>query len=99
VLGGEYWVDRRAVSNLFDVVKQVSATARQGERQFGLTDRQLEIVAAVVSGLTNREIAVKLQIAEDTVKHHLTQVFDKTGVSSRLELAMLATHHGLVARD
>ncbi|HXD20792.1 MAG TPA: response regulator transcription factor [Vicinamibacterales bacterium] len=96
VLAGEYWVDRRSVSNLFDVLKQLSGPASPTQRKFGLTERQLEIVTAVVAGLTNREIAAKLKIAEDTVKHHLSQVFDKTGVSSRLELAMLATHHGLV---
>jgi DNA-binding NarL/FixJ family response regulator len=96
VLAGEYWVDRRSVSNLFDVVKQLSAPAEQDQRKFGLTERQIQIVAAVVSGLTNREIAAKLLIAEDTVKHHVTQVFAKTGVSSRVELAMLAVHHGLI---
>jgi DNA-binding NarL/FixJ family response regulator len=94
VLSGEYWVDRRSVSNLFGVLKELSAPERRSE--FGLTNRQLEIVAAVVAGLTNREIAARLTIAEDTVKHHLSQVFEKTGVSSRLELAMLATRHGLV---
>jgi two-component system nitrate/nitrite response regulator NarL len=98
VMSGEYWVDRQSVSNLFEVVKQLSGTER-GRRNFGLTDRQLEIIAAVASGLTNREIAGKLGIAEDTVKHHLTMVFDKTGVSSRVELAMFATHHGLIAGD
>lgn len=94
VLSGEYWVDRRSVSNLFDVLKELGEP--DPRRTFGLTARQLEIVAAVVSGLTNREIAGRLKIAEDTVKHHLSQVFDKTGVSSRLELAMLATRHRLV---
>jgi two-component system, NarL family, nitrate/nitrite response regulator NarL len=99
VRAGEYWVDRRSVSNLFEVVKELSSATELGGRKFGLTARQTEIVAAVVSGLTNREIAAKLEIAEDTVKHHLSQVFAKTGVSSRLELAMLATQHGLVDLD
>jgi DNA-binding NarL/FixJ family response regulator len=64
---------------------------------YGLTERQREIIAAVVDGLNNREIAGRLRISEHTVKHHLTQVFNKTGVSTRLELALLATHHGLVS--
>ena len=46
--------------------------------------------------MNNREIAERLRISEHTVKHHLTQVFNKTGVSTRLELALLATQHGLV---
>jgi two-component system nitrate/nitrite response regulator NarL len=65
--------------------------------KFGLTPRQLVIVANVVAGLSNKEIAKKLSISEDTVKHHLTSIFDKVGVSTRLELALFATHYGLLA--
>lgn len=92
VLRGEYWLDRGSVS---DLVSMASAPARS-RHLFGLTDRQLEIVAAVVDGLTNREIGAKLAISDETVKHHLTQIFNKTGVSTRLELALLATSRGLV---
>jgi DNA-binding NarL/FixJ family response regulator len=71
---------------------------RVGQREeFGLTPRQLVIVANIVAGLSNKEIARKLSISEDTVKHHLTNIFDKVGVSTRLELALFATHYGLIA--
>ena len=63
--------------------------------RFGLTSRELEIVAAVRRGDSNRAIARRFSLSEDTVKHHLTRVFDKTGVFSRLELAMFAIKHGL----
>ena len=62
----------------------------------GLTPRQLVIVASVLAGLSNKEISKKLSISEDTVKHHLTSIFDKIGVSTRLELALFATHYGLI---
>jgi len=62
---------------------------------FGLTSRELDIVAAVRRGESNRAIARRLTLSEDTVKHHLTNVFDKTGVASRLELALFAMQHGL----
>ena len=62
---------------------------------FSLTSRELDIVAAVRRGDSNRAIARKFSLSEDTVKHHLTRVFDKTGVFSRLELAMFAIKHGL----
>jgi DNA-binding NarL/FixJ family response regulator len=64
-------------------------------RPFRLTPREREIVAAVVAGFANKEIAQKFALSEDTVKHHLTNIFDKTGVSNRLELAVAAIHHGL----
>jgi DNA-binding NarL/FixJ family response regulator len=89
---GEYWLDRGSVS---DLVSMASSPVRV-RHLFGLTDRQLEIVSAVVDGMTNRAIGAKLAISDETVKHHLTQIFNKTGVSTRLELALLATSRGLV---
>jgi DNA-binding NarL/FixJ family response regulator len=62
---------------------------------FSLTSREMDIVAAVRRGESNRAIARRLALSEDTVKHHLTSVFDKTGVASRLELALFAMQHGL----
>ena len=59
------------------------------QKKFGLTPRELEIVAAVVAGYANKEIAEYFKISEDTVKHHLSNIFDKLGVSTRLELAFL----------
>jgi DNA-binding NarL/FixJ family response regulator len=61
--------------------------------RFGLTPRQLEITSAVVSGFSNKEIAKRFALSEDTVKHHLTNIFDKVGASNRLELALFAVHH------
>ena len=69
------------------------------KKHFGLTPREREVVAAVVGGLTNKEIAKKLSVSEDTVKHHVTNIFDRLGVSSRLELALFAIHHQVVAQD
>lgn len=64
--------------------------------RYGLTPREAEIVHAIGDAMTNKDIAVHFGISEYTVKHHLTKIFDKVGVDSRLELAMFAKHHGLV---
>jgi two-component system, NarL family, nitrate/nitrite response regulator NarL len=74
------------------------APGEERQKSFGLTRRELEIVSAIVEGCTNRDIAQKFSLSEDTVKHHLTHIFDKVGVSNRLELAMFAVSHRLPAR-
>jgi len=96
VMQGQLWVDRQTVTDLVALLRDMSAPARAASaNSFGLTPRQLEIVRAVVSGHTNRDIARKLSISEDTVKHHLTQIFMKTGTANRLELALFAMNHKL----
>lgn len=55
------------------------------------------MVACIVEGCSNRDIAKQFGLSEETVKRHLSNTFDKTGVSTRLELAMFAIAHRLVA--
>jgi two-component system, NarL family, nitrate/nitrite response regulator NarL len=100
VMSGQHWVDRQTVTDLVDLIREMSGPAKSASHnnKFGLTARQLEIVAAVVAGMTNRDIARKLSISEDTVKHHLTQIFSRTGATNRLELALFAMHHELGKR-
>ena len=69
--------------------------SKRPARDFGLTDRELEIIALIVDAAGNKEIADRLGISGKTVKNHLTHIFDKLGVSGRLELAMFAINHGL----
>jgi DNA-binding NarL/FixJ family response regulator len=53
------------------------------------------VVSAVVAGYTNKDIAAQFNISEDTVKHHLSKIFDKLGVSTRLELALFAVNQSI----
>jgi two-component system, NarL family, nitrate/nitrite response regulator NarL len=94
VMTGHYWVGRAIVSDLVEVLRR-HATAAGPKQSFGLTARELEVVAAVVAAYSNKEIADRLQISHKTVKHHLTNIFDKLGVSNRLELALFAVDCGL----
>jgi DNA-binding NarL/FixJ family response regulator len=97
VMAGEYWVGRESVSNLVQYLRTLvqSSGEEARQRKFGLTPRELEIVAAVVAGYANKEIAEYFKISEDTVKHHLSNIFDKLGVSTRLELALFAVNQSL----
>jgi len=98
VMSGQYWIGREAVSNLLEVLRSLISRGGNAPRnEFGLTAREIEIVGAVVAAYANKEIAQRFQISEKTVKHHLTNIFDKLGVSNRLELALLAVHHRLVS--
>jgi DNA-binding NarL/FixJ family response regulator len=99
VVAGEYWVGRGSMGDLVEALRTLSAqgaNGHDGQRPFGLTRREMDIVSAVAGGSTNKEIAASLTLSEDTVKHHLTNVFNKTGVSNRVELALFAVHHRLV---
>ncbi len=97
VIRGEFWVGRESVSVLVQTLRDLMppAGAEARKSKFGLTPRELEIISAIVAGYSNRDIAQKFSISEQTVKHHLTNTFDKLGVSTRLELALFAVNHGL----
>jgi two-component system, NarL family, nitrate/nitrite response regulator NarL len=84
VMAGEYWVGRESISNLMQYLRNLIQSSGEGARQkkFGLTPRELEIVSAVVAGYSNKEIAEYFKISEDTVKQHLSNIFDKLGVST-----------------
>jgi DNA-binding NarL/FixJ family response regulator len=94
VMSGQYWIGRESVSGLVDTFR--AQMFENVDRRFGLTPRELEVVTAVTAGFTNKEIAQRFSLSEETVKHHLTKIFSKIGVSNRLELALFAVSQRLV---
>lgn len=74
--------------------KQAVATA--GRNDFCLTAREKQVVVLVAAGYTNRDIAQEFGVSEQTIKHHIANIFDKLGVSNRLELLLFALHHRLI---
>jgi len=103
VHAGEIWLDSHttaAVMRQFASPAEpaIASGARARDRS-PLSHREREIVALVAQGYKNKEMAEKMFISEQTVKNHLHNIFDKLGVSDRLELALYAIHKGLHTED
>jgi two-component system, NarL family, nitrate/nitrite response regulator NarL len=100
---GELWLGREAVADVVtaltrgrdDATSLPSSPAAPPAPDIRLTARERETLALVVEGDSNKDIARRLKVTENTVKHHLTSIFDKAGVSNRLELALYAIRHRL----
>lgn len=99
VAAGDYWIDGKRVVNLVSALHDLEQKAVTPQRKtYGLTPREMEVVGCIVEGCSNRDIAQQFKLSEETVKRHLSNIFDKTGVSTRLELAMFAIAHELVSQ-
>lgn len=92
---GQIWVSGDQVEFLVDGLNQVSSLRVVNTRGMKLlTPREEQVVALVADGLSNRQVARELQLSEHTVKKYLFRIFDKLGVSSRVELVLYAVSHG-----
>jgi DNA-binding NarL/FixJ family response regulator len=102
VNSGEIWLDSHTTAAVMRQFSTGQEGANGGQSSSGksrerspLSTREREIVALVAQGYKNKEMAEKMFISEQTVKNHLHNIFDKLGVSDRLELALYAIHKGL----
>jgi len=94
---GGYWLGQEKVKGLVASLHSlVKERASPEHRTHGLTRRQVQMIRCIVDGRSNREIAAQLELSEETVKRHLSNVFDKLGVANRLELALFALTNHLV---
>lgn len=90
VSSGRGWIHGRAVDDPRAAVASLLPPPVAAASAMRLTARQLDVADGVARGWSNRDIAAALRISEDTVKRHLTHIFARLGVETRLELAMLA---------
>ncbi len=89
---GEVWQPLQAAH--LDMVDEDTVGTRVRDR---LTPKEMRIVALIVQGCKNREIALRLKTTEQVIKNYLRSIYDKTGVSDRLELALFTLHHRVLA--
>jgi DNA-binding NarL/FixJ family response regulator len=81
-------------SNVTSILAQDTAGTRVRDR---LTPKEIQIVALIVQGCKNKQIALQLGTKEQVIKNYLRSIYDKTGVSDRLELALFTIHHRVLA--
>jgi two-component system nitrate/nitrite response regulator NarL len=98
VAAGQYWVERDIIVDLTQRLSAATSSAVDAPRRntFGLTGRELQVVSLLIAGHANKVIADRFGIRERTVRQHLTNMFDKVGVSNRLELALFALQQRLI---
>jgi two-component system nitrate/nitrite response regulator NarL len=97
VHAGEIWLDSRMTAEVINAFSASSKSGARGEKRL-LSDREMEVVQLVGQGFHNKGIGKELFISVETVKNHLHNIFDKVGVSDRLELALYAIHHCLIEK-
>jgi DNA-binding NarL/FixJ family response regulator len=95
VMAGEYWLGHDRLPELIDALRELGQRRAPSPVET-LTARELRVIAAVAEGATNKDISDQLGLSEQTVKNHLSHIYDKVGVSNRLELALFAIHHKLL---
>jgi DNA-binding NarL/FixJ family response regulator len=95
VYRGEIWINNQQMHYVLDALSEVPTlrVVNSNGRSL-LTPREEQVVALVADGLSNRDVATELGLSEHTIKKYLLRIFDKVGISSRVELVLYAMSHG-----
>jgi len=92
---GQVWANGEQMQYVIESLSQVPSLHMVNARGMRLlTPREEQVVALVADGLSNREVARELSLSEHTIKKYLFRIFDKLGISSRVELVLYALSHG-----
>lgn len=98
VAEGELWLDNQAVNWMIDAYRAQAAHLTHKVVRAKLSDKELLIISYVTQGLRNKEIAYEIHTSEQVIKNYLRKIYDKLGVSDRLELALYCIHHQLLKK-
>jgi DNA-binding NarL/FixJ family response regulator len=96
VASGETWIDNKSVSMVIDAYRAQAAALTNPKMQPKLSDKELAIIACITRGMRNKEIAFQIGTSEQVIKNYLRKIYDKLGVSDRLELALYCLHHEIL---
>jgi DNA-binding NarL/FixJ family response regulator len=92
VRSGGCWLDNGLVTDLIQTVRPL---IQPSGAAFGLTARERDVLRLAAAGFSNKEIARRCEVSEETIKHHMTHIFDKVGASNRAQLVSVASRCGL----
>ncbi len=99
IAAGETWIDNRSISWVLEAYRAQAAALMNPRSQPKLSSKELTIIGCITRGMRNKEIASQIGTSEQVVKNYLRKVYDKLGVSDRLELALYCLHHQVLKQD
>ncbi len=98
IAAGETWIDNQSISWVIDAYRSQASTLTNPRSQPRLSKKELAIISCITRGMRNKEIAYQIGTTEQVIKNYLRKVYDKLGVSDRLELALYCLHHQLLKK-
>src|SRR5580693_3518387 len=98
IADGETWIDNQSISWVIEAYRSQATTLTNPRIQPKLSKKELAIISCITRGMRNKEIAYQIGTTEQVIKNYLRKVYDKLGVSDRLELALYCLHHELLKK-
>jgi len=99
IAGGETWIDNQSVNLVIEAYRSQAAALVSPRTQPRLSPKELAIITCITQGKRNKEIAYQLGTTEQVIKNYLRKIYDKLGVSDRLELALYCLHNKIIQSD
>jgi DNA-binding NarL/FixJ family response regulator len=96
IADGETWIDNQSISWVIEAYRSQASSLTSPRVLPKLTKKELAIISCITRGMRNKEIAYQIGTTEQVIKNYLRKVYDKLGVSDRLELALYCLHHQLL---
>src|SRR5580704_13971400 len=99
IAAGETWIDNKSISWVIDAYRSQASSLTNPRTQPRLSEKELAIIGCITRGMRNKEIAYQIGTTEQVIKNYLRKIYDKLGVSDRLELALYCLHHQILKND
>jgi DNA-binding NarL/FixJ family response regulator len=99
IAAGETWIDNQSISWVIDAYRAQASQLTNPMTQPRLSAKELAIIGCITRGMRNKEIAYQIGTTEQVIKNYLRKIYDKLGVSDRLELALYCLHHKILKSE